>query len=274
MSFNLEQVECPICFDQIGEKNNITTECGHKFHASCLMTNITRNGFGCPCCRSVMAEPLREEEEWSDEEEDYSDDESILLDDENDELYSDYALLGLRLFTNGLENQDNTEEDMVAEDNYQNPQLEPNEDSEPIVQAPPPHNFVTNSLREQGVTYEQLAVWILMDHDEYNQQLPGLEAFASDIWGKLRIIISNYSPVVEPVVEQVVEPEPETTLFDFQPIESPIPNFEWYDLLLSDDDDSFYTQRGISITDFDELRVDLGMCMVDYSAQPKTPICV
>jgi hypothetical protein len=57
----------------IGERNNITTECGHQFHASCIMTNVSRNGFNCPCCRTAMAEYE------NDDEDDYT------VDDEDDD---------------------------------------------------------------------------------------------------------------------------------------------------------------------------------------------
>jgi hypothetical protein len=43
-------------------KNKLTTECGHTFHTSCLMTNIAKNGFGCPYCRTLMAEQVAEQE--------------------------------------------------------------------------------------------------------------------------------------------------------------------------------------------------------------------
>ena len=50
-------VICPICMDDlIGMTNHVTTECGHHFHASCLMQNISHNGFACPYCRNVMIE--------------------------------------------------------------------------------------------------------------------------------------------------------------------------------------------------------------------------
>jgi len=58
--------------DVIGERNNITTECGHQFHASCIMTNVSRNGFNCPCCRTAMAE-----EEYPDGESEYDDDDDV-----------------------------------------------------------------------------------------------------------------------------------------------------------------------------------------------------
>jgi len=49
--------DCPICYELVSlRKNCITTECGHLFHASCLMKHTSINGYGCPCCRTQMAE--------------------------------------------------------------------------------------------------------------------------------------------------------------------------------------------------------------------------
>jgi len=70
--------ECCICFETIGEKNNCTTDCGHKFCFKCLATAMTRSN-ACPCCRA----PLIEENEESDDEYQESDDE------DNDEEYND-----------------------------------------------------------------------------------------------------------------------------------------------------------------------------------------
>lgn len=54
--------ECPICMEKIeGDNNKLTTECGHIFHTSCLMTNVSKNGFDCPYCRSIMVEVVQEE---------------------------------------------------------------------------------------------------------------------------------------------------------------------------------------------------------------------
>lgn len=50
-------MECPICYDPIEQTRNcITTECGHQFHAACLMKNARINGFSCPSCRAQMVE--------------------------------------------------------------------------------------------------------------------------------------------------------------------------------------------------------------------------
>ena len=87
----VEVIECPICMDVIeGEKNKITTDCGHCFHANCLMTNVAHNGFGCPYCRTAMAaEPA---DNNSDEDEEY-DEFSI---EEDGPEYTDNVLRGAR----------------------------------------------------------------------------------------------------------------------------------------------------------------------------------
>lgn len=51
-------MECPICFDGLdANKNIMTTECGHKFHVSCILK--TRRD-DCPCCRQsmILSEPV------------------------------------------------------------------------------------------------------------------------------------------------------------------------------------------------------------------------
>ena len=53
----MEETECPICFEVIcSEVNTVITECGHKFHCKCLMQNAMHNGFGCPYCRTEMVQ--------------------------------------------------------------------------------------------------------------------------------------------------------------------------------------------------------------------------
>jgi hypothetical protein len=52
--------DCPICLDKINEtKNKTTTDCSHIFHTSCLMKNISLNGFGCPYCRKQLFKPIQ-----------------------------------------------------------------------------------------------------------------------------------------------------------------------------------------------------------------------
>ena len=70
---SVEVDECPICLEVIeGFKNRVTTECGHTFHCKCLMTNAAHNGFGCPFCRTEMADEVADSE--SEDEDRYDDD--------------------------------------------------------------------------------------------------------------------------------------------------------------------------------------------------------
>ena len=81
-----ETIECPICMDAIEEnKNSVITECGHKFHCSCLMKNSCHNGFDCPLCRATMVEDMEDEDDDDDEEEEYEDDDSNTDDSETNE---------------------------------------------------------------------------------------------------------------------------------------------------------------------------------------------
>jgi hypothetical protein len=67
-------VDCPICFDDIDvNKNSVVTECGHKFHASCLLRSIAHGNFDCPCCRFELAEKPEESDDGYDEEDDDED---------------------------------------------------------------------------------------------------------------------------------------------------------------------------------------------------------
>lgn len=185
MSVNFE---CPICMDEINiTLNSVTTECGHCFHASCLMQNIAHNGFGCPYCRSTMAEvPLSDEDkdEWDDEE----------------EVYDDYTLRGFRLFFNNLNGLEQDEEDIIDE-NEDNIEIDNEEEREPIVK--PSTNFIKKKLVEKGITMEHLINCILFkDHDEYTFYEDEYKLIDDDIYGKIRSIINNYEVSQEPIISE------------------------------------------------------------------------
>ena len=75
--------ECPICYEEIGNKNTCTTECGHTFCFKCMAASIQRN-VNCPCCRFELIERVDEEsDEISDDEEE--DDEDREDDEEEEE---------------------------------------------------------------------------------------------------------------------------------------------------------------------------------------------
>ena len=52
-----EKENCPICLEEIKEKNFSVTDCGHKFHTTCLITCIKTNN-NCPLCRTQITEPI------------------------------------------------------------------------------------------------------------------------------------------------------------------------------------------------------------------------
>jgi len=190
------QPECPICMDTIEiNKNCVTTECGHCFHASCLMINISHNGFGCPYCRTVMAEESEDSEEEVSE---IGSDETL----DQDEMFSEYALRGLRLFTNNLNGVDHDEEDIVIEQYYES-------ETEQI--SKPSAAFIVKKLTEQGITMEYMVKAMLLQQDEYEEEEEEYERIDEDLFEKLRIIISNYSEeeaITEAVVEEPKEPAP------------------------------------------------------------------
>ena len=202
-------MDCPICMDVIEvNKNCVTTECGHCFHANCLMKSIAHNGFGCPYCRSAMAEVPDDEEETV-----YSD-----ISEDEGEIYDDDALRGLRFFTNNLQGISHDQDDENDEDAYQ---AELNGDEEEQDETIPTTQFVSDKLREQGISYEQLVSLILnRDHEEYESET--LERLDGDVFGKIRIIVSNYTP--EQQNQAVNEPIPvvQAPVVTSAPVANPI----------------------------------------------------
>ena len=183
MSHSCENQECPICMDPIeGAKNSITTECGHAFHATCLMTSVAHNGFGCPYCRTAMAEVPEEEDDDDDDSDGEYDDDNI----------DDDALRGFRFFMNNLTGEAHEEQDIAEEDVYveyeNNP--EPEEPGEPV----PTASFIAQKLIQQGVTMEDMVKIMLLQHEEYEPQTEQFERADGEMFGKLRVIISNFTP--------------------------------------------------------------------------------
>ena len=69
-----QPIECSICMDNINVKKNcVVTECGHSYHTSCLMTNVTYNGYDCPYCRTKLADAQAANDTDDDDVEDISD---------------------------------------------------------------------------------------------------------------------------------------------------------------------------------------------------------
>ena len=187
-------IDCPICMDCIESttKNCVTTECGHCFHTNCLMQSVAHNGFGCPYCRTKMAEEVEDEE-------------TIYSDEEDIEMFDEDALRGFRFFWNNLNGEEHDEDDEADEqqlEEWAEMAASNNEESDYNV---PSIEFISQKLREQGVTFEQIIHMICnLDHEEYSDEETA-ERFNGDLFGKIRIIVSNYTPeqaLPEPTVEQ------------------------------------------------------------------------
>ena len=178
-------VECPICMDPIDTTRNCTTtECGHCFHAKCLMTSVAHNGFNCPYCRTRMAE------EVADEEDEYDDNDTEM----NNELYDDFALRGLRFFNNNLDGEEHNEEDLEEEiidsENAENEsESEDEADDEPLA----PVSYLVQKLTDQGVTMEDLLKAILCSCHNYERDHEDFERVENEIFGRVSTILNNYT---------------------------------------------------------------------------------
>lgn len=148
--------ECPICMNPIdGENNKVRTECGHLFHCSCLMKNAAHNGFGCPYCRSIMAEiPQEEESDINDWLEDEDDDVVYAL---SDTYRENEVLTSFRMFHQRLDG-----EEVEEEVDRENDELTINEDD---AMPKPSYAYISEKLVSQGVTFNDLVKSIL-----YNDQ--------------------------------------------------------------------------------------------------------
>lgn len=169
--------ECPICMDNISETSNkVITECGHCFHTSCLMTNISHNGFGCPYCRTQMAE------------ESTSEDDSEAYDEE--EEVENMLLRGMRWLFQRANGETITYNgfDEDEEDEYEEEEVEEESVPKPSVQ------FLTQKLIRQGVTMEQLVKTLLLQHDEYYDHDEEFEHVSDQLFGKIRVVLSNFKP--------------------------------------------------------------------------------
>ena len=239
-------IDCPICLDCIESttKNCVTTECGHCFHTNCLMQSVAHNGFGCPYCRTLMAaakekdeESLSSQEEDDDDESEYDDDDDDNDDDESLDRFMRFypnvqeeeALRSFRFFWNIQEEDDDENFWNIQEEDDDNQEIEELGDriiareNERIHRNIPSTVFVAQKLCEQGITFEMLVDMMChLDHEEYEDD-ERAEEFNDYIFGKIRIIVSNYRPEqAMPSVEQAMPPVEQA----MPPVEQAIPPVE------------------------------------------------
>ena len=187
--------DCPICFESISASNNcLTTECGHRFHSSCLFKNIALNGFNCPYCRSSMTDIVNYHHDSDHDSDNDSDDDSDSDDDDDDDsdddydntcIFHDFALRGFRFFMNNIHGLQHDFEDISSEESYFN-NLK--------FYIKPTTEFITNKLLNQGITSEDLVKVLLREHNEYDSDDDTFELIDDIIFDKISNIISSHKP--------------------------------------------------------------------------------
>ena len=225
MTTPFNQNECPICMDDIdGLSNRVTTECGHTFHCSCLMRNTAHNGFGCPYCRTTMAEIP------DDSDDDFDSNDS----DSNDyDLEDDTFLTSFRMFHQQLNGQEVEEEEDEDEDEDEDEEGDEDEDEEgdedegvivegrfieggirrqaveeggvnPVVEADSEH--ITQKLMERGITFEDLVKTILFhEHDNYLNRYAHHERRSTEIYGQFKAVMSRFNKEQKRRINPVVQ---------------------------------------------------------------------
>jgi hypothetical protein len=188
MSAVSEQViaqECPICMDTIeGLCNRVVTECGHAFHCSCLMQNTAHNGFGCPYCRTKMADEPEEEDE-DDDDDDYSIEEETVFESD--------ALISFRMFHQRINGEEVEEEEAEEWDTVAGDEEEDEQEEEVSM---PDAAYMAQKLAARGVTFEDLVKNILFqEHSEFGEKYPDYERRSSEVYGQFKAVFSQYSPV-------------------------------------------------------------------------------
>jgi cobalamin biosynthesis protein CobT len=192
-------------------KNCVTTECGHTFHANCLMRNVAFNGFGCPYCRFEMVEDVSDESEYEEDDEDGEED-----DDDNDDDNDDEE--------NDEEDDDQEEDQEEGQDQEElvedeDDHVEDDDNSEDFnrwfdrlnnreIKPMPSFKLIEKKLIEQGVSYECLIKGIIyyslhrdLDHDNYEECLK----WSDKIDDIIDNTINSYTPEQEEEVTSVKE---------------------------------------------------------------------
>lgn len=162
-----QEIECPICMEPIEDGSNKTvTQCGHTFHSSCIFQNMAaHNGFGCPYCRTTLAEEINSDDDESEYE--YSDDGS---EPDLEQEREDYVLTSFRMFHRLIDNEEGNEEEQdneyVAHITLKM-EAATAEEREKQRKA----NFVSEFVSSRGITYNDLVKYIMsLDDSRYDTE--------------------------------------------------------------------------------------------------------
>lgn len=213
---NFQTTECPICMDEFnGTKNIVVTECGHTFHTNCLMKSVAHNGFGCPYCRTKMAEEIEDNPEYEDDE--YDDDDDYDDADEYDDDDYDYQeeeririnanetriVAGLRWLFNRVNNEetivyeeedDSIDHEIIRARRQRRVMIRPETPEMPPPSPKPSVEYLSKKLVEQGVTIEDVLKSVLFQHADYESMEYELSIADDELFRKLNILIRNYEP--------------------------------------------------------------------------------
>ena len=205
MSANIA-TECPICMENIDSVcNRVVTECGHAFHCSCLMKNAAHNGFGCPYCRTVMAEQPED-----------SDSEDSDSDSEEETVFDEDALTSFRMFHQRI-NGEEIEEQEEDDDDWGTVDSEVEVEGEVLVSELPDAAYVAEKLSGRGITFEDLVKDALFNaHSNWGDHFSEYERRSSEVYGQFRAVITQFSPpptlplpTPQTVLPQTVLPVPQ-----------------------------------------------------------------
>jgi len=216
INMNANLNTCAICLENIEDLtvNCLTTECRHHFHTKCMMNAMAHSqNFVCPCCRGAMADELEysdeSDSEDDDDDDDYSDDESEgdvsrqreirRIHAQHERLRQENAnLQSMRwLFQRNLgEELDDEPLEPLEEGDYESDTYE-DEEEEEEERPKPDVQYLVHHLQAQGIGMEQLVKGVLLEHPEYDDDEDIVNA-NDDVFGKLRVLITNYQPPLPP----------------------------------------------------------------------------
>lgn len=156
-------IECPICMEPIENGSNKTvTQCGHAFHSSCIFQNMAaHNGFGCPYCRTTLAEEIESDDDDDDDDDDdvseYSDDSEL------EQEREDYILTSFRMFHRIINNEEGNEEE---QDNEYVAHIAAQAETAIADEQEKQNkvNFVSEFMISRQITYNDLIKYVISVH--------------------------------------------------------------------------------------------------------------
>jgi len=176
---------------------------------------VAHNGFGCPYCRTKMAEEIEDNPEYEDDE--YDDDDDYDDADEYDDDDYDYQeeeririnanetriVAGLRWLFNRVNNEetivyeeedDSIDHEIIRARRQRRVMIRPETPEMPPPSPKPSVEYLSKKLVEQGVTIEDVLKSVLFQHADYESMEYELSIADDELFRKLNILIRNYEP--------------------------------------------------------------------------------